>query len=273
MIERGRALEREVAGVANPEGCFSRVLEWQRNCGQWLDVNLGGQAADEFSASVNEVTTYAWMSAFWGEYGGARRSDLRSELQVLASILQRLPDWAESERSEPERSAAMRDAKVVMVVYGHDNEANKALFVWLQSIGLQPKEWSQLIGRTGSASPYIGQVLERAFEDAQAVVAFFTPDERVTAMDGSIRHQARPNVFIEAGMALVTHPERTVLITLGHPGLPSDLAGRHYVQLDGTPRPLNEIASRLKTAGCDVDREGSRWLDPTIFPSRDYGVK
>ena len=273
MIERGRLLEREVAGVANSEDFVRRVLEWQRNCGRWLDVNLSGQAADEFAASVNEVTTYAWMSAFWDEYGGARRRDLRSELQVLASILQRLPDWAESERPAPERSAAMRDTKVVMVVYGHDKEANEALFAWLQRIGLQPKEWSQLVGRTGSASPYIGQVLERAFEDAQAVVAFFTPDERVTAMDGSIRRQARPNVFIEAGMALVTHPERTVLITLGHPSLPSDLAGRHYVQLNGTLEPLNEIASHLETAGCDVDRKGNRWLDPTIFPSRDDDVE
>jgi predicted nucleotide-binding protein len=269
MIERGRVLEREVAGVANSEDCVRRVLEWQRNCGQWLDVNLGDQAADEFTASVNEVTTYAWMSAFWGEYGGARRRDLRSELQVLTSILQRLPDWAESERPEPERSATMRDTKVVMVIYGHDTEANEALFVWLQRIGLRPREWSQLVGRTGSASPYIGQVLERAFEDAQAVVAFFTPDERVTAMDGSMRRQARPNVFIEAGMALVTHPERTVLITLGHPDLPSDFAGRHYIQLNGTLRPLNEIASRLETAGCGVDRNGDSWLDPTIFPSRD----
>jgi predicted nucleotide-binding protein len=269
MIGNGRVLEREVAGVANSEDCVRRVLEWQRNCSQWLDVNLGGQAADEFTTSVNEVTTYAWMGAFWDEYGGARRRDLRSELQVLASILQHLPDWVKSEGPEPGRSAVMRDKKVVMVVYGHDTEANEALFVWLQRIGLQPKEWSQLVGRTGSASPYIGQVLERAFEDAQAVVAFFTPDERVTAMDGSVRRQARPNVFIEAGMALVTHPERTVLITLGHPGLPSDLAGRHYVQLNGTPGPLNEIASRLETAGCDVDRKGSRWLESKIFPSRD----
>ena len=266
MIERGRALEREVVDVANAKECVHRVLEWQRYCSQWLDMNLGGQAADEFTASVNDVATYAWTSTFWDEYGGARRRDLRSEVKVLTSILQRLPEWAESERP-----AAVRDPKVVMVVYGHDMEANRALFAWLQSIGLQPKEWSQLVDRTGSASPYIGQVLERAFEDAQAVVAFFTPDERVTAMDGSTRRQARPNVFIEAGMALVTHPERTVLITLGHPDLPSDLAGRHYIQLNGTTGPLNDIASRLESAGCNVDRKGNHWLDPKIFPSRDDG--
>lgn len=268
MIERGRVLEREVAVVESQEDCVHRALEWQRSCVRWLDANLGGQAADEFTASVNEITAYAWMSDFWDEYGGVRRSDIRSELRVLESILRRLPDWAESERPKPEGSAVMRDKKVVMVVYGHDTEANEALFTWLERIGLRPKEWSQLVGGTGNASPYIGQVLERAFEDAQAVIAFFTPDERVTAMNGSRRRQARPNVFIEAGMALVTHPERTVLITLGHPDLPSDLAGRDHIRLNGTPGPLNEIASRLETAGCAVDRNGSRWLDPAIFPTR-----
>jgi predicted nucleotide-binding protein len=264
MIERGRALEREVVGVANADEYVRLVLKWQRYCSQWLDMNLGGQAAGEFTTSVNEVTTYAWTSTFWDEYGAARRRDLRSEVKVLTSILQRLPKWAESGGV-----AAVGDPKAVMVIYGHDTDANEALFTWLERIGLRPKEWSQLVDSTGSANPYIGEVLEQAFEDAQAVVAFFTPDERVTAMDGSTRRQARPNVLIEAGMALVTHPERTVFITLGHPDLPSDLAGRHYIQLNGTVGRLNEIANRLARAGCDVDLKGSRWLDPKIFPSRD----
>jgi predicted nucleotide-binding protein len=68
-----------------------------------------------------------------------------------------------------------------MVIYGHDAEANTALFDWLRSIGLQPKDWSQLIHASGSASPYIGQVLDQALRNVQAVIAFFTPDERVTA--------------------------------------------------------------------------------------------
>lgn len=186
-----------------------------------------------------------------------------------------------SQRENPElrskiggNAAYATNRKAVMVVYGHDKEANKAMFDWLRSIGLQPKEWSQLIQSSGSASPYIGQVLERAFKDAQAIVAFFTPDEFVVERgadrtnEDAWRSQARPNVLIEAGMALVTHPERTVLVVLGSQELPSDLSGRHYIELDGTAGPLNELANRLQDAGCELDRTGTQWLDASRFPDR-----
>jgi predicted nucleotide-binding protein len=81
-------------------------------------------------------------------------------------------------------------------------------------------------------APYIGRVLEEAFRNVQAVIALFTPDEHVLARDApatdesSWRLQARPNVLIEAGMALITHPDRTVIVVLGDQELPSDLAGR-----------------------------------------------
>jgi predicted nucleotide-binding protein len=142
---------------------------------------------------------------------------------------------------EPGKTAAFAaNRKAVMVIYGHDTAANTALFDWLRSIGLQPQEWSQLIHASGSASPYIGQVLDQTLRNVQAVIAFFTPDERVTAAatppggEGAWRFQARPNVLIEAGMALSTHPTRTILAVLGTQELPSDLAGRHYVRLSHT---------------------------------------
>jgi WD40 repeat protein len=166
--------------------------------------------------------------------------------------------------------------KAVMVIYGHDKEANDALFDWLRAIGLQPREWNQLISAAGAASPYIGQVLEQALEQVQAVVAFFTPDEYVitgaSAKEQSAsRMQARPNVLIEAGMALITHPHRTVLAVLGNQELPSDLAGRHYIRLSHTnPAPLHDLATRLHHAGCDTDLSGADWLRPSRFPNRDH---
>jgi predicted nucleotide-binding protein len=119
-------------------------------------------------------------------------------------------------------------------------------------------------------------VIERAFENVQAVVALFTPDERVrgrdslkAAGDRYWRLQARPDVLIEAGMALVTQPGRIVFVVLGTQELPSDLAGLYYIHLDGTAGQLNALATALEDAGCEVDRTGTRWLDPTRFPRRD----
>jgi hypothetical protein len=119
--------------------------------------------------------------------------------------------------------------KKVMVIYGHDEEANTALFDCLRAMGLKPQEWGQLIQQSQVGSPYIGAVLDEAFKNVQAVVAFFTPDEHVitrasyAAGQDRWRLQARPNVLIEAGMALATHPRETILLVLGNQELPSDL--------------------------------------------------
>jgi len=164
-----------------------------------------------------------------------------------------------------------------MVIYGHDIQAKDALFDWLRAIGLQPREWNQLIAGTGAASPYVSQVLDQAFQQAQAVIALFTPDERVLSATASAqdlhawRLQARPNVLVEAGMALITHPARTMLVLLGPQELPSDLVGRHYIRLSPTdPGPLHDLASRLQQAGCDTDTTGIDWLKPSRFPNRDH---
>ena len=170
---------------------------------------------------------------------------------------------------------AIATKRKVMVIYGHDDEANRALFSWLRAIGLELMEWSQLVQLSGNASPYVGEVLEQAFKNAQAVVAFFTPDEHVAgrgvslAEKNSWRLQARPNVLIEAGMALVTHPQHTIFVVLGSQELPSDLAGRHYIRLNNTSGPLYELANRLADAGCELSRTGTQWLDPATFPNRD----
>jgi predicted nucleotide-binding protein len=173
-------------------------------------------------------------------------------------------------------TASTADPKSVMVIYGRDQEANLALFSWLRTVGLEPREWDQLTMSTGNGSPYIGQILDRAFRQVQAVVAFFTPDERVHGRAslgriGDWRLQSRPNVLIEAGMAVMAHPDRTIFVILGELDLPSDLAGRSYVRLDGTPGPLNALATRLEVAGCPIDRSGMHWMDASRFPKR-HGI-
>ena len=167
--------------------------------------------------------------------------------------------------------------KAIMVICGHDKEANRAIFDWLRAVGLQPQEFTHLIDAKGEGSPYIDDVIRTAFNNTQAVIAFFTPDEYAFNRSmpsfgkGAERLQARPNVMIEAGMALITHPSRTILVVLGDQELPSDLAGRHYVRLNCTdPEPLNDLAQRLRRAGCDIDTSAGDWLRADRFPDRDH---
>ena len=149
------------------------------------------------------------------------------------------------------------------------------MFDFLRAIGLNPIEWSRALASTGSASPYIGEVLDMAFEMAQAVVVLMTPDEvaylisdhasGVDDPDTTPGPQARPNVLFEAGIAMGRNPKRTVLVELGGLRPFSDVAGRHAVRLNDTAQKRNDLAQRLKSAGCHVDTSGTDWLNTGDF--------
>lgn len=161
----------------------------------------------------------------------------------------------------------------VFVVHGRNTEARDAMFNFLRRIGLRPIEFEQAVTATGRTAPYIGEALHSAFAMAQAVVVLMTPDEvaylRTEYADGPAESapetQARPNVLFEAGMALGSHPDRTVLVELGRLRPFSDVAGRHSIRDITTVKGLKALADRLRTAGCDVDTSGADWLDTTQF--------
>ena len=173
-----------------------------------------------------------------------------------------------AEAVEPEPSPQQaRDPRKVAVMHGRDSRARQWMYDWLRRIGLEPLEWSQLIARTGKATPYSGEAVEAAFELAQAVVVLLTPDE-IGVLHPELNDpdanddgaQPRLNVILEAGMALQSHQDQTVLVEIGATRPISDLGGRNTVRLAGEPDGLNELANRLKGAGCPVNRSGSDWL-------------
>jgi hypothetical protein len=71
--------------------------------------------------------------------------------------------------------------------------------------------------------------------------------------------QARPNVLFEAGMAMGRERDRTVLVELGTVRPFSDIAGRLTIKLSNDSAARQELAERLKTAGCSVDLSGRDW--------------
>lgn len=157
----------------------------------------------------------------------------------------------------------------VFVVHGRNEALRKALFDFLRSIDLSPLEWSHAVQLTGEGSPYIGQVLDAALSNAAAIIVLMTPDE-IAYLQPQYGHgeadqevlpaaQARPNVLFEAGMAMGRDPRRTVLVEIGETRPFSDVAGRHAVRLTNEPARRQELALRLKTAGCDVNMDGTEW--------------
>lgn len=172
----------------------------------------------------------------------------------------------------------------VFVIHGRNEPARKALFDFLRAIRLEPIEWSEAIRMTGKGSPYIGEVLDAAFRAAQAVVVLETPDD-VAYLHPSLTYpndsecdpqlQPRPNVLFEAGMAMGRDEERTVIVELGRVKVFSDIHGRHVVRLDNTVKKRQDLAERLRTAGCDVSTGGTDWHeagDLTPPPSPGEGL-
>jgi len=180
--------------------------------------------------------------------------------------------------SGPEGAAskASSNPRAVMVVYGRNAAARSAMFDFLRALKLEPLEWGSLVRGAGKGSPYVGEILDHAFQRARAVVVVLTGDDeaqlrehlrgnREAAHETSLTPQARPNVLFEAGLAFGSHPDRTVLVEIGELRPFSDIGGRHVVRVDGTTPPLRDIAGRLQTAGCELDESGDDWLDGSRF--------
>ena len=120
--------------------------------------------------------------------------------------------------------------RTVFVVHGRDLDLRRAMCEFLRAIDLQPLEWLQLTSQAPNATPYIGDLLDKAFELAQAIVILFTPDEEARLVERLGKEaggfQARPNVLFEAGLALGRNPNRSVVVEVGALRPFSDLGRR-----------------------------------------------
>jgi hypothetical protein len=157
----------------------------------------------------------------------------------------------------------------VMVVHGRD-KARDDLFNLLRALGLEPIEWSAAVKATGTTKPYTGQAVEAAFATAHAAVILLVSEEQVV-LRGDLRDpndpsdaqagwQPRPNVFYEGGIAVTSHPDRTIVVEVGRPRTATDLAGVNTIRVGSDQAWRHELASRLRNAGCPVNTDGTDWL-------------
>jgi len=171
---------------------------------------------------------------------------------------------------------AVADGRNVFVIHGRNQPARDAMFTFLRAVGLNPIEWDEAVKMTGKASPYVGEILDSAFSNAQAVVAVLTGDD-IAHLRPDLQHdddpeheknptpQARQNVLFEAGMAFGRHPERTIMVELGTLRPFSDVAGRHTVRFRDTPQSRSQLRERLKTAHSAIKESGTDWMTAGDF--------
>lgn len=167
--------------------------------------------------------------------------------------------------------------KSIWIVHGRDEKIRRAMFDFVRSVGLEPLEWSSAVKATRKGSPYPGEVLDKAFAKASAVIVLLTPDDEAQlrrvhwrkgeeAYEKKLMGQARPNVLFEAGMAFGTHPSQTVLVEFGKCRPFTDTLGRLVVRMNDTAAKRKELVDRLAAAGCDIDITTSNaWMDAGDF--------
>ena len=199
--------------------------------------------------------------------------------QIGPRILQLLAEAvAISEKKKMERTE--EKTRRVFVVHGRNKALRRAMFDFLRSIGLEPIEWTQAVQWTGSGSPHVAEILNVAFDRAQATVVLMTPDDEARLRpefqsendpphEKDLTPQARPNVIFEAGMALGRDSDRTVLVEIGQLRPFSDVGGRHTIRLDNSTPKRQDLAMRLKTAGCLVNLAGTDWHETGNFQIDD----
>lgn len=165
---------------------------------------------------------------------------------------------------------AASDPRSVFVVHGRDENLRKSMFDFLRAVGLKPIEWTDAVRATGSGAPFIGEVLDTAMHGAQAIVVLMSPDDEARLRECYLKQsdldherkltpQSRPNVLFEAGMAFGRFPERILLVEVGELRPFSDVAGRNVIRMSNSSVSRQELANRLKTAGCEVDTSGTDW--------------
>lgn len=226
---------------------------------------------DEIIASVNRdlEIRFRRQQAF-RKQGTVNRNERVATTKELPAVRASSSNTPELETAKHVSSSSISANRTIFVIHGRDERLRSGMFDFLRSLDLKPLEWIEAIRLTSKATPYIGEVLDAAFSNAQAVVALFTPDDEARLREGlrgeaepphetQLTPQARPNVLFEAGMAMAHHPERTVLVQVGELRPFSDVAGRHMIRMDNSIEKRQDLAQRLETAGCPVNLKGKDW--------------
>lgn len=162
-----------------------------------------------------------------------------------------------------------RSDPMIFVVHGRNARLRAGLCAYLRALGLDPKEWTTLVGEQGTGTPYIGDLLDNVFGRKAIIIVLMTPDEDVRLVgevegdDPEPGRQPRPNVILEMGRAQERDARRLVIVEVGEIRPISDLSGLNAVRFTGSDdadkAARMNLALRLKGLGCHVRIDRTDW--------------
>lgn len=156
----------------------------------------------------------------------------------------------------------------VFVVHGRNESIKKDLFSFLRCIGLNPLGWEKAVSYTHKGTPTTMDIIDAGMSNSSAIIVLLTGDDKAKLHEklwkngekDTFKLQPRPNVLLEAGMALAKYPDETILVKVGTLRNISDIDGINYVNLCNTAEARKNFITRLKTIGCNVDDSNTDWL-------------
>jgi predicted nucleotide-binding protein len=214
------------------------------------------------------------------DWAALRAAQSHRPATAPASVAQSSLATAGAPKATATRAAAPRPrakrGRTVMVVYGRDGATKNAMFDFLESLDLKPMSWTHGISQTRIANPTVRQIVDALFAKAVAVVVLLTPDDEARlksefhkgnepAHEKQLSGQARPNVLFEAGMAMSSHPEQTVMTQIGDVKPFTDIGGIHITHLNNSIETRRELVTKLINANCQVDMDNDKWRDAGNF--------
>ncbi len=168
-------------------------------------------------------------------------------------------DLVAFDKTDRFRMSNQTEPNSVFLVHGRDFVVRNQIAALLRDWDIRVFEWEDLIIDMGIAMPYIFDVVDYGLMRAHAMIILFTPDEEVRLKEGlgtktecEMGFQPRPNVILEAGMALGKGRNHTIIIQSAPLREITDLAGMNNVRMTN-PNWKYQLAKRLIAVKCKLE--------------------
>jgi len=156
--------------------------------------------------------------------------------------------------------------QAVYVVFEQFTPTVDKINKFLEEKGLKVLKKEDAVSLTGETAPFIGRVIDVAFEHAQAVIVLLTGDEKVQLcktfqhdddedFEKDFSPQSTQEQLFEAGYAFGKSPKRTILVQDGNIRPFSDILGRYVLSFNDVQKDYDTLLAHLERARSIIEEE------------------